>query len=94
MLVLSRKQGQSIVIGNDIFVTVKEIRGRNVRLSIQTPDNIPVYREEIHREIVEENRRAALAAAGDGAQVLARVDERLSAPELRLDSVSRDEEGP
>lgn len=62
MLVLSRKQGQSIVIGNDIIITVKEIRGRNVRLAIDTPRSIPVNRMEIHKEIVEENRRAAHAA--------------------------------
>ena len=62
MLVLSRKQGQSIVIGNDIVISVKEIRGRTVRISVQTPDGVPVYREEIHREIVEENRRAAAVA--------------------------------
>ncbi len=84
MLVLSRKQGQSIVVGNDIIITVKEIRGRNVRLSIQTPPNVPVFREEIHREIMEENRRAALATQG--------IDERLTAPELVLGGESQDEE--
>ncbi|MBN2340632.1 MAG: carbon storage regulator CsrA [Deltaproteobacteria bacterium] len=62
MLVLSRKKGESIVIGNDIVVTVKEIRGRNVRLAIDTPRNIPVNRMEIHMEIMEENKRAAEAA--------------------------------
>ena len=62
MLVLSRKKGESIVIGNDIVVTIKEIRGRNVRLAIDTPRNIPVNRMEIHMEIMEENRRAAAAA--------------------------------
>ncbi|MCP4606265.1 MAG: carbon storage regulator [Proteobacteria bacterium] len=77
MLVLSRKQGQSIVIRNDIVITVKEIRGKTVRLSIQTPDKVPVYREEIHREIVEENRRAALAATA--------IDERLTAPSLLIE---------
>ncbi len=84
MLVLSRKKGQSIVVGNDIIITVKEIRGRNVRLSIQTPPSVPVFREEIHREIMEENRRAALAAA--------RSDERLTAPELILGGKTEDEE--
>jgi carbon storage regulator len=62
MLVLSRKQGQSIVVGNDIVVTVKEIRGKTVRLSIETPAGVPVFREEIHKEILAENRRAALDA--------------------------------
>jgi carbon storage regulator len=62
MLVLSRKQGQSIVIGNDVVITVKEIRGKTVRISIETPAGVPVFREEIHKEILEENRRAALEA--------------------------------
>ena len=83
MLVLSRKQGQSIVIGNDVVVSIKEIRGRTVRLSVETPDGVPVYREEIHREIVEENRRAAAAAT---------LDDRLSLAGLQLSDTS-DEEG-
>ena len=86
MLVLSRKKGQSIVIGNEIIITVKEIRGKNVRLSIQTPGKVPVYREEIHREIVEENRRAALAAAG--------IDERLSSSDLLLGTERINKEEP
>jgi carbon storage regulator len=85
MLVLSRKQGQSIVIGNDIVVSVKEIRGRTVRISVQTPDGVPVYREEIHREIVEENKRAAAAAAIP--------DGRLPVSGLKLGGLSIDEEG-
>ncbi len=63
MLVLSRKKGQSLIIGNDITVTVKEIRGRTVRLSIETPKDVSVFREEIYREISQENRRAAAAVA-------------------------------
>jgi carbon storage regulator len=85
MLVLSRKQGQSIVIGNDIVISVKEIRGRTVRISVETPDGMPVYREEIHREIVEENRRAAAAAAIP--------DDRLALPGLKLGRLTIDEEG-
>jgi carbon storage regulator len=85
MLVLSRKQGQSIVIGNDIVISVKEIRGRTVRISVETPDGVPVYREEIHREIVEENRRAAAAAAIP--------DGRLSVSGLQLGRLEIDEEG-
>jgi carbon storage regulator len=78
MLVLSRKQGQSIVIGNDIIITVKEIRGRNVRLSMETPKGIPVNRMEIHKEIVAENKRAAAAA-------LLQIDSRLSFGKLTIE---------
>jgi carbon storage regulator len=77
MLVLSRKKGESIVIGNDIVVTIKEIRGRNVRLAIDTPRNIPVNRMEIHMEIMEENRRAAAAAREQ-------LESRLSAGKLSI----------
>lgn len=77
MLVLSRKKGESIVIGNDIIVTVKEIRGRNVRLAIDTPRNIPVNRMEIHMEIMEENKRAAAAA-------IEQLDSRLSIGKLSI----------
>ncbi|MDJ0761589.1 MAG: carbon storage regulator [Myxococcota bacterium] len=85
MLVLSRKQGQSIVIGNDIVIAVKEIRGKTVRLSIETPAGVPVYREEIHREIVEENRRAALTAT--------ELENRLSVPALLFEKNAEDKEG-
>lgn len=77
MLVLSRKKGESIVIGNDIIVTVKEIRGRNVRLAIDTPRNIPVNRMEIHMEIMEENKRAAAAA-------IEQLESRLSIGKLSI----------
>jgi carbon storage regulator len=85
MLVLSRKQGQSIVIGNEIVVSIKEIRGRTVRISVTTPDGVPVYREEIHREIMEENRRAAAAAS--------LVDDRLSVSGLQLKGGTKAKEG-
>ena len=57
MLVLSRKKNESIVINNDIIVTVVEIRGDKVRLGIVAPKEVPVHREE------EQKRRDALAAA-------------------------------
>lgn len=51
MLVLSRKSNESIVINNNIKVTVVEIRGDKVRLGIEAPKNIPVHREEIFNQI-------------------------------------------
>jgi carbon storage regulator len=59
MLTLSRKPGQSIIIGKNIIVTVKDLRGRTVRLSVEAPGGMPIYREELHAEIEAENRRAA-----------------------------------
>jgi len=59
MLVLTRKSGEGIMIGDQIQVTILEIRGHQVRLGIQAPSQVAVYREEIHRRIQEENREAA-----------------------------------
>lgn len=64
MLVLTRKTGEKILIGKDIEVEVLEVRWDQVRLGISAPRHLAVYREEIFREIQEENRRAALAATG------------------------------
>ena len=58
MLVLSRKKNESIVINNDITVTVVEIRGDKVRLGINAPTEIPVHRQEVYEAIQRENLRA------------------------------------
>jgi carbon storage regulator len=59
MLVLSRRQNQSIVIGSDIVVRVIEIRGDHVRLGIDAPRSVTVHREEVAREIAAANLAAA-----------------------------------
>ena len=51
MLVLSRKKNESIVINNDIIVTVVEIRGDKVRLGIVAPKDVPVHRQEVYEAI-------------------------------------------
>lgn len=58
MLVLSRRANQSIVIGQDIVVTVIEIRGDHVRLGIQAPREVAVHRDEVAAEIRAANRAA------------------------------------
>jgi carbon storage regulator len=65
MLVLSRKKGESIVIGEDIHVTIVEIRGDKVKLGLVGPSDVPIHREEVYRRIQEEIRQAnSLAACG------------------------------
>ena len=60
MLVLSRKRDQKIMIGNQICLTVVDIRGDTVQLGIDAPRKIPIYREEIYSEIVAANAAALL----------------------------------
>lgn len=59
MLILTRKLGESITIGDKIRVSVLGIRGRQVRLGIDAPSDVVVHREEIYVKIQEENRKAA-----------------------------------
>jgi len=59
MLVLSRQRDESIMIGDNVVVTVVDIRGDKVRLGIQAPSEIPVHRREVYEAIKRENRQAA-----------------------------------
>ena len=59
MLVLSRHRDESIMIGDDVVVTIVDIRGDKVRLGIDAPQDIPVHRQEVYDAIQRENRSAA-----------------------------------
>ncbi len=59
MLVLTRRSGESVMIGDDVVVTVLEVRGDVIRLGIRAPRDIQVHREEIYRELQASNREAA-----------------------------------
>jgi carbon storage regulator len=59
MLVLSRHRDESIMIGDDVVVTIVDIRGDKVRLGIDAPQDIPVHRREVYEAIQRENQRAA-----------------------------------
>ena len=59
MLVLTRKLGESIVIGNNVRVTILEMQGKQIRLGIEAPSEISVHRGEIYERIETENRLAA-----------------------------------
>ena len=58
MLVLSRHRDESIMIGDDIVITIVDIRGDKVRLGIEAPNDIPVHRQEVYEAIKRENRKA------------------------------------
>lgn len=59
MLILTRKPGQSLYIGDDVKITIVEIKGNQIRLGIDAPTQYRIYREEIYLQIQEENQRAA-----------------------------------
>ncbi|MFI5932667.1 carbon storage regulator CsrA [Actinoplanes sp. NPDC051494] len=59
MLVLTRRAGESVMIGDDIVITVLEARGDVIRIGIQAPRDVQVHREEVYRELQDANREAA-----------------------------------
>uniref|UniRef100_A0A7C5EVK9 Translational regulator CsrA n=1 Tax=Desulfobacca acetoxidans TaxID=60893 RepID=A0A7C5EVK9_9BACT len=69
MLILTRKIGEGLFIGDDIRITILEVRGKQIRLGIEAPANVVVLREEIYRRIQEENLQAAEARGVDVTQL-------------------------
>ena len=59
MLVLSRQRDESIIIGDNIVITIVDIRGDKVRLGIEAPREIPVHRQEVYDAIQRDNQRAS-----------------------------------
>ncbi|MBI4632658.1 MAG: carbon storage regulator CsrA [Deltaproteobacteria bacterium] len=84
MLILTRKLGESIEIGDDIKITFLEIKGKQIKLGIEAPPHVAVYREEIYKIIHEQNIRAAQFASTD--------KENLSDIWYRLKEITKPEE--
>jgi carbon storage regulator len=68
MLVLTRKSNQSIMIGDDVEISVLSVMGEKVRIGIQAPQEIPVFRKEIYLEIHREDAQLDGAVADDKAR--------------------------
>lgn len=62
MLALTRRLGERLVIGDDVVVTIVDVKGDNVRLAIQAPKEIKIYRGEIYDAIAAENQQAVAPA--------------------------------
>ena len=60
MLALSRKKGEAIMVGNNVEISILDIKGDQIKIGIQAPKEIPVYRKEVYIQIEEENREAVL----------------------------------
>ena len=65
MLVLSRQRDESIIIGDNVVITVVDVRGDKVKLGIDAPREISVHRREVYEAIQRENRQAALLKPDD-----------------------------
>jgi len=65
MLLLTRKLGENIRIGDDVKITIVEVKGNHVKLGIEAPASVKVHREEIYERIQQENRRHQAQAAGN-----------------------------
>lgn len=86
MLILTRKLGESIAIGDDIKVSVLGIHGRQVRIGIEAPQDVIVHREEIYLKVQEENRKASKSIKDDLANVVKILKDKItgkSAPQKR-----------
>ena len=62
MLVLTRRPKQQIMIGDDVVINIVEVNGENVRIAIDAPRSVKVYRGEVYKVIKEENRKVAAPA--------------------------------
>jgi carbon storage regulator len=82
MLVLSRQRDETIMIGDDIEITVVEIRGDKVRLGITAPASVPVHRKEVYQAIQRENQDASQVDPGD----LEQADQKLKPPNDHTES--------
>ncbi|MBI1248299.1 carbon storage regulator CsrA [bacterium] len=69
MLVLSRHRDESIMIGDNIVITIVDIRGDKVRLGIAAPQDIPVHRQEVYEAIKRENMQASGMQPDDTAMI-------------------------
>ncbi len=78
MLVLSRQRDESIMIGDNIVVTIVDIRGDKVRLGINAPSEVPVHRQEVYEAIQRENLQAS-ALAPEETQGLGKLAARRTA---------------
>lgn len=60
MLVITRKKGESILLGDDIEITVVKVDEGSVKLSISAPKNVTILRKELYKEVTEENKHAVI----------------------------------
>ncbi len=70
MLALSRKKNEALIINNNVEVTILEVKGDQVKIGIEAPREIPVYRKEVYLQIQEANKASADGSAVDALKSL------------------------
>ena len=65
MLALTRKKGESLMVNNNVEITVLEVRGDQVKIGISAPKDVPIYRKEVYLQIQAENKASFSAEAMD-----------------------------
>ncbi len=65
MLILTRRPGESLYLGDDIRITVLGLQGKQIKLGLQVPAEMTVYREEVYKRVIEENKLAMAASTED-----------------------------
>jgi carbon storage regulator len=83
VLVLTRRAGESVVIGDDVVVTVIEVRGDVVRVGIDAPREVKVHREEVYRAVGEANAAAAAASDDDVSRLAASLPRPPQPPHIK-----------
>lgn len=58
MLILTRRPGESIYLGDDIKITVLSVQGKQIKVGLEVPEDMPVYREEVYLRVQEQNKMA------------------------------------
>ncbi len=85
MLILTRKLGESITIGDDIKISVLGVHGRQVRLGIEAPMNVVVHREEVYVRIQQENRKASKSVKKDLFGVVSMIKDKIRGKDPEAD---------
>lgn len=78
MLILTRRVGENVIVGDDIVISVIEVRGDAVRIGIQAPRSVSVHREEVYRELQRANREAASSSDAAVGELLTQLPARES----------------
>lgn len=76
MLVLSRRAGEAIAIGDQIMIKVLEVKGSQIRIGIEAPSGLRIFREEIYLKVKEQNQLASFWDLGDFEKVLNLISDK------------------